>query len=157
MKAMINKQDGMSLKQSLLEFSPTMLVASNDRAYESPQKKLSAVLRLSSSALFGIDAWKRLPAQLLSRLRENEEDPLLLSLRRESNFAKVGKWLKPLKSSLDSLEKTTIGHDGSILSILAVSDGRVVTCSSDMTLRICNATTGDCVSVLNGHRGPMVG
>ena len=83
-------------------------------------KKLSAVLRLSSSALFGIDAWKRLPAQLLGRLRETEEDQLLLSLRKESNFAKVGKWLKPLKPSLDSLEKTTIGLDGLILCIIAV-------------------------------------
>jgi len=37
MKAMINKHDGVSLQQSLLECRSTMLVASYDRAYESPQ------------------------------------------------------------------------------------------------------------------------
>eukprot|EP01036_Dinobryon_divergens_P031418 gene31418-biopygen25115 len=54
-------------------------------------KNLVAVLRLSSSALLGIDSWKYLPAQLLGRLRETEEDALLHSLREESNSLTTGR------------------------------------------------------------------
>ena len=118
------------------------------------KKKLVAVLRLSSSALFGNDAYKCLPAQLLGRLRETEEDPLLQSLRRESNLTPVVKWLKPLKSSLKppgNLEITMIGHEDDVLTAIALLDGRLVSCSKDKTLRIWNTTTGDCETVLRGH------
>jgi len=119
-------------------------------------KKLTAVLRLSSSALFGSDAWKCLPAQLLGRLRETEEESLLQSLRWESNSPTLGRWLKPLKPSLNppgNLEMTMIGHNGSVYSVIALPDGRLVSCSDDKTLRIWNATTGDCETVLAGHDG----
>eukprot|EP01036_Dinobryon_divergens_P033781 gene33781-biopygen26749 len=121
-------------------------------------KKLTAVLRLSSSALFGCDASKCLPAQLLGRLRETEKDPTLQSLRRESNSSALGKWLKPLKSSLKppgNLEMTMIGHDGEVRSVIALPNGRLVSCSDDSTLRIWNVTTGDFETVLRGHDGEV--
>jgi hypothetical protein len=64
-----------------LQYHPALVTAT---------KKLTALLRLSNSALFGSDGWKCLPAQLLGRLRETEEDALLQSLRRESNSANLG-------------------------------------------------------------------
>ena len=123
-----------------------------------PSKKLTAVLRLSSSALFGSDAWKCLPAQILGRLRETEKDPILQSLRRESNSPSLEKWLKPLRSTLNppgNLEITMIGHKGEVYKVIALPDGRVVSCSSDRTLRIWNANTGDCEAVLRGHEGEV--
>ena len=53
-------------------------------------KKLVAVLRLSSSALIGSDAWKCLPSQLLGRLRETEEEHSFRQLREDANSFKAG-------------------------------------------------------------------
>ena len=117
-------------------------------------KKLIAVLSLSSPALLGSDASKCLPTQLLGRLRETETDRQLISLRRESAASfTTGKWLKPLKSTLQtpgSLEMT-MWHEDDVLDVITLSDGRLVSCSSDKTLRIWNIATGDCEKVLTGH------
>ena len=118
--------------------------------------KLAAVLRLSSSALLGNDALKCLPAQLLGRIRENEEDSLLQSLRKESNLVSVGNWLKPLKSSLQTpgnLEMTMIGSKEKVSSVISLPDGRLVSCSEEKVLRVWNMTTGDCELILSGHDG----
>ena len=45
------------------------------------------------------------------------------------------------------------GHEGSIKSISFFSDGRVISGSTDDTLRIWDSVTGQCLQTLEGHKG----
>ena len=107
-------------------------------------KKLVAVLRLSSSALLGSDAWKCLPSQLLGRLKEAEEEIYFQQLREEANSFTAIPWQKPFKNSLKaigSLEMTMIGHKGRVGALCILPDGQIVSCSVDNTVRIWNSIT----------------
>jgi WD40 repeat protein len=47
---------------------------------------------------------------------------------------------------------TMIGHEGWVRALSILPDGRIVSGSYDKTLRIWNASKGDCERILSGHK-----
>lgn len=45
--------------------------------------------------------------------------------------------------------RTFIGHEDSILGIEKLSDGTIVSCSLDETMRVWNLNSGQCLKILN--------
>jgi WD40 repeat protein len=50
---------------------------------------------------------------------------------------------------------TMIGHKDYVTALYILPDGRIVSGSDDKTLRIWNASTGDCEKILSGHKGSV--
>ena len=121
--------------------------------------------RLSTTALYGSDAWLCLPAQHIGRLNLLTDVPqantngikILRRLHKEATqFYDGRKSLKPLGSTLKQpgpLDLTILGHTDVLSSILQLTlpDGRIVSGSGDKTLRIWNPSSGLCETVLQGH------
>eukprot|EP01036_Dinobryon_divergens_P035216 gene35216-biopygen27835 len=54
-----------------------------------------------------------------------------------------------------SLELTMIGHSGQVSALCILLDKRIVSGSDDKTVRIWNASSGDCERILKGHSGQV--
>lgn len=66
--------------------------------------------------------------------------------------------IKPNQSKDTVLDQATFqsnGHLGSIAIIAVLADGRVISGSYDSTLRIWDASTGQCLQILKGHTGAI--
>lgn len=49
------------------------------------------------------------------------------------------------------MQATLLGHEDNINSLVQLQDGRLLSGSSDHTLRVWDLTSNSCVAVLNGH------
>eukprot|EP01036_Dinobryon_divergens_P061626 gene61626-biopygen12531 len=45
----------------------------------------------------------------------------------------------------------TLRNGSNVWSVIALPEGRLVSCSADFLLRVWNSTSGDCEKVLSGH------
>ena len=119
---------------------------------------LLRTLRLSAPGLTGADADVQLLTQLVGRLGWVEGlAPELTELVKEARAWRGEPWLCPitptLREPVGPLEAILERHTEAVTSIAVSADGRIVSGSDDNTVRIWNATTGECERVLEGHTG----
>jgi WD40 repeat protein len=107
-------------------------------------------LRLSAHVLARNPA--ELPGQLWGRLLDRQEIGIrgLLQAREDAGTP----WLRPRKASLTRPGGAlirTIDHPGEANALAVLSDGRVVSGSSDGTLRMWDVESGQILQTLEGH------
>ena len=113
---------------------------------------VESTLRLSSHVLS--KSPEQLAGQLLGRLL-GMEDEGILGLLKSASGQSSRPWLRPRTSSLlaagGALVRTLEGHEGGANAVAVLPDGRVVSGSSDNTLRVWDLTLGESVQTLEGH------
>ena len=124
---------------------------------DSTLQAVQGALRLALSALVA-DA-SQLPEQLLGRLAFNHSDRLesfKCDLRRLAPRPRLGARWPNLQGPGGELIQTLTRHDGDVNGAMVLDDGRVLSWSSDGTLRIWDVATGEGRS-LTGHHGSVRG
>ena len=108
--------------------------------------RAAPAFRLAADSLIGE---LRLEApRLTSAIEETESDP-----RVERFMIRIGQMLSssPLQAMAGDSLGVIQGHEFPVDCVVALADGRVVSGSSDNTLRVWNPDTGECLQVLQGH------
>ena len=84
---------------------------------------------------------------------DNSHIRTLLNLSEKYNISDHSWKIKnpALQTPGGSLDSILFGHRGSVNSVTVLSDGRIVSGSSDNTIMIWNIDTGECEKVLEGH------
>ncbi len=120
-----------------------------DEVIDQPRELIADALRKSAHCL-GIDP-AQLAGQLIGRIAEIDE-PVFRDLTRRLR-GRPG--LSPRRGSLrpsgGPLRQTLQGHTNGVLAVAPLDGGRIVSASSDNTLRVWDVESGNCLHTLGGH------
>ncbi|MFS0516486.1 hypothetical protein ACEYW6_17470, partial [Nostoc sp. UIC 10607] len=116
-------------------------------------KLIQGALRLSAHIL--VKDKRQLAGQLWGRMQHFEVSEIRAILE-QAKQQQVSPCLRPLTSNLispgGSLLLTLTGHSGPVLAVALTPDGkRVISASSDKTLKLWNLDTGEDERTFNGH------
>ena len=123
-------------------------------------KLLHQALVMASAALEGEEGAGNVAPHVIGRLGGLEGGaggPRVAGLVEEARAWDGGgrAWLRPVRPNFPppggACEAVLQGHTGGIDSVCALGDGRIVSGSSDNTLRVWDSATGACLRVLEGH------
>jgi WD40 repeat protein len=105
-----------------------------------------------------------LPGQVLGRVSAElgaKWPATLGALRGECwDWRGPREWIRPARAYFTApsgpLKATLEGHSGDVRCVAVLPDGRVMSGSRDMTLRVWDASSGACERVLEGHSGGVL-
>ncbi|MBD2168091.1 PQQ-binding-like beta-propeller repeat protein [Calothrix membranacea FACHB-236] len=121
-------------------------------------KLLQGALRLSAHVL--VTDKQQLASQLHGRLLHENMPDDIQALLRQIQQQTTTPWLRPVTPSLTPpggrLIRTLTGHSSFVNAIALTPDGqRVISGSSDNSLKVWNLQTGEELFTLKGHRKPI--
>jgi len=122
-------------------------------------ESLAVEARATAQAESAIARSRQLASQAINEVRsDNFELAILLAIESEKE-AKTQESSNAIDSSLNLDWRTIVfyGHEGEVLdAIWSPDESKILTISSDKTIRVWNARTGKQLTILEGHQGRLV-